>query len=104
MSNNTLTTLPDSLLAIESLKEVFVENNAITELSPRWASMSLRQLILDGNPLQSLPEVIPVSWLTSGRIRIRRTPLCQRLQMKNHSQLSVYEKQIAAHVDAICLG
>jgi hypothetical protein len=66
--------------------------------------MSLRQLILDGNPLQSLPEVIPVSWLTSGRIRIRRTPLCQRLQMKNHSQLSVYEKQIAAHVDAICLG
>jgi hypothetical protein len=104
MTNNTLTTLSDALLMIESLKELFVENNAITELSPRWASMSLRQLILDGNPLQSLPEVIPVSWLTSGRIQIRRTPLCQRLQMKNHSQLSAHDEELVAHADAICLG
>jgi hypothetical protein len=103
MNDNALTTLPDALLHMKTLKFVSVENNVIAEISRIWATMSLRELILDGNPLMAFPDVVPVSWLISGRIQIRRTPLCERILMTNQSYvLSGYEAQVAEETHRIC--
>ena len=54
LRNNKITFVPDNIVVFSKLERLDIANNDISKLAPEIGNMSLKVLVLDGNPLRSI--------------------------------------------------
>ncbi|KDO16828.1 hypothetical protein SPRG_17690 [Saprolegnia parasitica CBS 223.65] len=100
--NNVIVDLPTNIPAVGLLNLV---NNSIAHVPASIVDLvgPYQTLHLEGNPITSLPIELDVTWLFTGRLVIRHTPLCDRLWARPDAiGLAPLERAIFEARDTIC--